>query len=347
VAPSPEIVGGQSIQAKRLVAALRHAGTPIEWQPTNAPIPRALAPLRKIRYLRTIVTESAYVEQLTRQAHHADLIHVFVAAYSSFFLTLIPALVAAKLARKPLILHHHDGRAGGHFAQSPRARSLAAKADRIVVPSGYLVDALASVHLPATAIPNTVDTLTFQFRVRTAPRPYFLHNRGLEAHYNPQCSLRAFAMVQGHYPDARLDIAHDGPERESLERMATALNLRNVRFLGAVDSDQMRRLYNVADIYLMSPNIDNMPLSVLECFASGLPVVSTAAGGVPYLVDHERTGLLAAINDHESLAAAALRLLREPGLASGLAGNAFAECAKYQTDAVAGQWLSLYREVTA
>ena len=47
----------------------------------------------------------------------------------------------------------------------------------------------------------------------------------------------------------------------------------------------MAELYDDADIYVMSPLIDNMPGTVLECFASGLPVVSTAAGGVPYVAE--------------------------------------------------------------
>ena len=83
----------------------------------------------------------------------------------------------------------------------------------------------------------------------------------------------------------------------------------------------MGALYNSADIYLMSPNADNMPLSLLECFAAGLPVVSSSAGGIPNIVEDQVSGLLFAPNDHQAMAACALRLLEEPGLASSSRGK--------------------------
>ena len=92
----------------------------------------------------------------------------------------------------------------------------------------------------------------------------------------------------------------------------------------------MAALYDSADIYLMSPNADNMPLSLLECFAAGLPVVSSNAGGIPNMVQDQVNGLLFAPDDHQAMAACALRLLEEPGLAARLAANAPIQCVKYR-----------------
>ncbi|MBC7931271.1 MAG: glycosyltransferase, partial [Rubrivivax sp.] len=83
----------------------------------------------------------------------------------------------------------------------------------------------------------------------------------------------------------------------------------------------------------------------LEAFAAGLPVVTTNAGGIPYIVEHERTGLLVERSDHEALAAAALRLLEDGGFAAGLARAARAECDRYMWAAVRGEWLQFYEEV--
>jgi glycosyltransferase involved in cell wall biosynthesis len=151
--------------------------------------------------------------------------------------------------------------------------------------------------------------------------------------------------VQSRYPEASLTIAHNGPAKDQLQGMVTEMGLRNVRFVGAVSQDRMRELYDAADVYLMSPDLDNMPLSVLECYASGLPVVSTAAGGVPRIVENERTGLLVPVGDDRALAEAALRLLEEPGLGLYLAKNARKECYQYQAASVASEWASLYRAV--
>jgi glycosyltransferase involved in cell wall biosynthesis len=218
-------------------------------------------------------------------------------------------------------------------------------ASTIVVPSDYLVDVFACFGLRATRIQNVAGTPSIGYRVRARPRPVFLHNRGLAVEYNPACTLRAFAIVQQRYPDARLTIAHDGPLRPTLEALARSLGLRQTQFIGSVSPAKMPALYDSADIYLMSPNADNMPLSLLECFAAGLPVVSSNAGGIPNIVQDQRNGLLFAPNDHRAMAACALRLLEEPGLASRLAANAQTQCAQYSWPEIGPQWIGLYRHL--
>jgi glycosyltransferase involved in cell wall biosynthesis len=104
----------------------------------------------------------------------------------------------------------------------------------------------------------------------------------------------------------------------------------------------MAGLYHEADIYLMSPRADNMPLSILECFACGLPVVSSDAGGIPNMVQDQRTGLLFSAGDHEAMARCALRLLDEQGFAKRLAENARAECDRYTWQGIGPQWIGLY-----
>jgi glycosyltransferase involved in cell wall biosynthesis len=88
-----------------------------------------------------------------------------------------------------------------------------------------------------------------------------------------------------------------------------------------------------------------MPLSILEAFAAGLPVVTTNAGGIPYVVSHEKTGLLVEKDDAKAMAEAAIRLLESEELGHSLATNARAECAKYRWEVVRKNWLSFYREV--
>jgi glycosyltransferase involved in cell wall biosynthesis len=106
----------------------------------------------------------------------------------------------------------------------------------------------------------------------------------------------------------------------------------------------MREFYDAADVYLNSPNIDNMPNSVIEAYASGLPVVTTNAGGIPYIVRHGDTGFMSECNDHEALAAHVLALLRDPELAAGVSSRARDEAlARYVWPAVATEWEKLYR----
>jgi glycosyltransferase involved in cell wall biosynthesis len=244
------------------------------------------------------------------------------------------------------VLNYRSGEAADHLLRWPRTAIPTMRlVDELAVPSGYLVDVFAQFELVSRSISNFVDADRFSFRARTPLRPIFLSNRNLEPLYNVKCVLQAFAIIQQRWPDAKLIVAGDGSERSRLERIARALKLRNVEFTGRVPPEKMPELYDAADVYLNSPNIDNMPGSIIEAFASGLPVVTTDAGGIPYLVEHQRTGLMASCGDYREMAALALRLLADHALAMKITNNARQECERYRWDAVKNDWLKLYREL--
>ncbi len=293
IAPSIKILGGQAVQAILLLAHLqRDPSVDIEFQPIN---PTPVKPFRwvtRVRVLRTLVTNLIYSLQLLRRVPRFDVVHAFSAGKSSYLLSTVPALIITRLFGKVLIVHYHDGRAEEHLENWVAAARTLRMADAIVSPSDYVVQVFARYGIPARRIYNIVDPAPFVFRRRRTLRPVFLTNRSLEPLYNVECVLRAFALVQQRYPDASLTIAHDGPCRGSLEQLASELGLRNATFVGEVPHDRTPQLYDAADIYLSTPNIDCMPGSLLECFCSGLPVIATAVGGVPDIVEHERTGLL-------------------------------------------------------
>jgi glycosyltransferase involved in cell wall biosynthesis len=219
--------------------------------------------------------------------------------------------------------------------------------DAVVAPSRFLVDVFAEHGLTIETISNILDPREFRYRERRVLRPVFLHNRILEPLYNVACSLRAFQIVQRQYPDATLTVAHDGPSRPELEALARELGLRNTTFIGTVPPGRVPELYDAADIYLTSPDVDCMPGSILESFASGLPVVATSTGGIPYIADDQETALLVPKNDHQAMAEAALRLLADPGLVERLTLRARASCARYAEEPVRVQWCALYRRLHA
>jgi glycosyltransferase involved in cell wall biosynthesis len=254
-------------------------------------------------------------------------------------------MLVGKLLGKKVVVNYRDGQAGDHLKQSRFAIATLRLPDAIVTPSNYLVDVFAGFGVKAVSIPNVIDAARFHFRDRTPLRPVFMTNRGLEPLYNVSCVLRAFAIIQLRYPGASLTIAHDGPCRSRLEALAVELGLKNARFIGKVPPERIAELYDNADIYLTSPDIDNMPGSLLECFASGLPVIATKAGGIPYIVADEVTGFLVPCDDHAALAARALRLLDNPDIAREVATRARAECAQYSWTAIGPQWLALYKQL--
>jgi glycosyltransferase involved in cell wall biosynthesis len=342
-----QILGGQAVQAERLIRAWA-ADSEVDARlvPVN-PLPPV--PLRhglRVKYLRTVLTQLAYWPLLLRELRRADVVHVFSASYWSFLLAPVPAVFVARLFGKPVVLNYRSGEAPDHLRRSAVARALLRQVDRNVVPSRFLKDVFAQFGIDAEVIPNIVDADQFSFRARDPLRPRILSTRNFESLYNVGCTLRAFAAVRREFPDATLTLVGAGSSEASLRDHASVLGLRDgvdVRFVGPVRPAAIWRYYAEADIYVQTPDIDNMPTSILEAFASGCVVVSTDAGGVPAIVTDEVDGLLVSCGDHERAAAQIVRLLRNPSLARALAMRARANCEHYRWKAVREQWLALYR----
>jgi glycosyltransferase involved in cell wall biosynthesis len=306
-------------------------------------LPGPLRLLQSIKYVRTLVTSFVYCLNLLLQVPRHDIVHTFSASYLSFLLAPAPAIIIARLFGKKVVLNYRSGEAEDHLRCWPRtAVPIMRLADELIVPSQYLVDVFWKFGLRATAVANIIDPDRFRFKERKPLLPIFLSNRNLYPLYNVACILRAFAKVQQTFPEARLIIAGDGSQRTALEALARELKLRNVEFRGRVAPHKMHELYDEAHIFLNSSNIDNMPGSILESFATGMPVVSTSAGGIRCIVTHEQTGLLVPRNDHDAMAAWAISLLQSPELASSIARNAYEDCAGYKWDAVREKWLAAY-----
>jgi len=344
VAPSIGILGGQAVQAGRLVSAWKDDPDVHAWLVPINPVPGGpLARAIDVKYLRTIATQLTYWPLLFRELRQADIVHVFSASYFSFILAPLPAVLVAKLLGKPVVMNYRSGQAPDHLKRSRIARAALRWVDRNAVPSRFLHEVFAGFGIASQVIPNIVDLERFRFREREALRPHLLSTRNFEGLYNVACTLRAFKRVQDRYADATLTLVGAGAQDTALRALATELGLRHVRFVGRVPPSEIWRYYAEADIYLQTPDIDNMPSSILEAFASGCPVVATRAGGVPAILTDTVHGLLVPCNDDEAAATAVFRLLNEPDLAARLARTAREGCEQYRWEKVRAQWLALYR----
>ena len=92
--------------------------------------------------------------------------------------------------------------------------------------------------------------------------------------------------------------------------------------------------------------VDNMPNSVMEALACGIPVISTNVGGVPFIISDQETGLLVPPNDPEKLAAAILRLKGDATLQQTLRANGLAQVEQYTWGEVRQKWLQAYAIAT-
>jgi glycosyltransferase involved in cell wall biosynthesis len=301
--------------------------------------------LTQVKFARTLATQLTYWPLLLRELRRADVVHVFSASYFSFLLASLPAVVIARLLGKPVVMNYRSGEAPDHLERSAIARATLQRVAINVVPSRFLHDVFARFGIHAEVIPNIVDLNRFAFRQRMPLRPRVLCTRNFEPLYNVGCTLRTFALVQARHPDATLTLVGSGSQDAALRRLAEELQLRHVTFAGAVPPANIWRYYAEADIYVQTPDIDNMPTSVLEAFASGCAVVSTAAGGVPAILTDGVHGHLVPCGDHVAAAERIHRLLDSPDLSQQLTLQARESCERYRWSAVRERWVSLYQSM--
>lgn len=347
VAASLDILGGQAVQAERLVRHLQQEpGVEVSFLPINPRLPGKLRKLQSIKYVRTVTTSILYWLNLLREVRKYDVIHIFSASYLSFLIAPTPAILVSKLYGKKIVLNYHSGEAEDHLRRWQRSTiAILNLTDAIAVPSEYLVRVFADFGLKATAIFNIIELDKFVFHERTQLRPVFLSNRNLEAHYGVDSVLRAFALVQQQVPEAVLTVVGDGSQRQALEALAAELNLKQTSFTGRVEHEDILGYYANSDVFLNASRIDNQPLSILEAFACGLPVVTTNAGGIPDIVTDGETGFVVAVDDHQALAQHAMKLLANDNIAATMAQKARQECHKYTWEVVCDRWLCLYRKI--
>lgn len=338
--------GGQSIMAARLATGLASRGrVRVDFVSIDQPIRGSWSRLQRIKYVRTLVTSFRYLLALARRLPRADVVHVFSASYWSFLLAPTPAILLARLWGRPVILHYHSGEAEDHLTRSAVAVKLIKLARFVAVPSPFLASVFEKHGIAAVVIPNHLDAGEFRYRERRTRPVTLLSNRNFEALYNVDGVLKAFRRIQDVVPEVRLVVAGSGSQEGSLRERARDLGLAAVTFTGAVEPAEMVQLLDQADLYVNASLIDNMPMSILEAFASGLPVVSSDAGGIPYIVKDGVNGLLAEAGDSTGLADQALRIFEDPELGLRLAARARQDCLeRYAADPALSAWEALYDE---
>ena len=344
VAPRIEhLVGGQEVQAQLLLRMWRNdPALEVSYVGTNLQLPRWL---ERIPYLRTLVRFPFYLGSLFAGLREADVVHIFSGSFSSFLISTVPAYCVSRMLRKKILINYHSGFGRQYLAASWIARNLLRRADKVLVPSSYLVAVFRDFGIEAQAIPNLIDVTQFSYRLRRPLRPLLLCSRNLESHYGIDIVLRAFAEVQKSFPDARLWLLGEGSQEQAIRRLIANLNLSGVEMPGRVARERIGQFYDRADILINASRVDNMPVSILEAFASGLAVVTTNAGGIPCIVHHEENGLLSNPEDYKQLAANVIRLFREPELVQQLTENAHRQSLSYHWDALREDWLRAYREL--
>jgi glycosyltransferase involved in cell wall biosynthesis len=324
VAPAPPPYGGMSLQAETMVQRLRDEGVTADLLSTNPAPPRALETIQRVPGLRTLLREVQYLDSLIKKMRECRILHHFAASGLYFFAHSIPVLAMGRLLKKRVILNYRGGKADEFLSRwawcvVPFMRM----ASQICVPSEFLQEVFSKYGMRAMLLPNVAATEIFPWKKRARFAPVLLVTRHLEPMYNTECLLRAFGIIQRRFPEAVLTIAGDGSEAARLKNLAAEWGLAGVKFCGAVPYRDLPSLYATHDIYINSSNVDNFPGALVEAACSGLPIVTTGAGGIPWMIRNHENGIIVGLNDHERLAEGAIAVIENAEFGRSLAQQAW------------------------
>ncbi len=333
-------------QTCQLAYLLKQEGVEVEVIQVNAPYrPQWIGSMRGVRALFRLIP---YMMQIWSTAGRVQIFHVMANSGWAWHFFAAPAIWIGKLRHVPMVVNYRGGNAEEFFSRSffwirPTMRLV----DRLIVPSGFLQQIFDRFGLAAEVVPNVIDLERFApnsaKKTPHANGPHIIVTRNLEPIYDIGTALRALSIVRNTWPDVRMTIAGSGPERNALVELTQELGLtNNVTFTGRLDNEHIALVYQQADVFVNPSLVDNMPISILEALASGTPVVTTDVGGIPFLVEHDRTAMLVPPRDASAMAAALLDLLSNQARADRLASAGRAYVHRYNWESVRGRLFDVY-----
>jgi glycosyltransferase involved in cell wall biosynthesis len=279
--------------------------------------------------------------------------HIHTCSGLTFFLDGA-LLLLARLQGVPVLLHIH----GGRFAQfldelnpvgAAVARWIARRATRVVVLSESWRERLAS-RLPGAsfAVVENGVPVPRELPQRPDPPPFVVlflgtvcHDKGVED------LIRAAA---DHRDRARFVLVGPQDDRAFVARMRSLVAelglVESVEFAGPAQGERKHEWLARAHVFVLPSRVEAFPVSILEAMAAGLPIVATAVGAVPTMIESGRSGLLVTAGDVASLSSAISNMLSDRTLRARLAASARTECIqRFSIERTAGVLRGLYAEV--
>jgi|SRR5579883_503894 len=253
---------------------------------------------------------------------------------------------------KPYVLTLRGGNLPELARRCPRrVRRLLGGAAAVTVPSAYLLERMRQYRQDLCLIPNPIEIERYPFRLRSFPAPRLVWLRAFHRIYNPVLAVSVLRLLTEIMPEACLLMVGRDKQDGSLERLsaeARRLGLWNrIKLIPGVPKVDAPRCLNRGDILLNTPDVDNTPVSVLEGMACGLCIVSTDAGGLPYLIEDGRDGLLSPAGDPSAMTSNVLRLLKDPTLAAELSLNGRRKAESCDWAYVLPKWIGLLSSVAS
>jgi len=276
----------------------------------------------------------------------ADFILIDTYSTLNFYYAFIVSILA-NFFKVPYIPILHGGDLERRLMKSPKiSRYIFENSHINIAPSPYLETIYKKYGYRVVYIPNNLEINRYRFSPRKQVRPKLLYVRAFSRIYNPMMALKVLKKLSKKYSDASLCMI--GPDRDGtfddIKKEARRLGLENhVRLPGRLDKEEWWRLSEEYDIFINTTDYDNTPVSVMEAMALGLPVVSTNAGGLPYLLENRQDALLVDVGDVAAMVQKISYLIDHPNEVERLTRNARAKVERFDWNAIKRNWIELLR----
>jgi glycosyltransferase involved in cell wall biosynthesis len=156
--------------------------------------------------------------------------------------------------------------------------------------------------------------------------------------------VETFVKVLKKLPDARLMLVGDGPEKSKLENLCHKLGIKDkVIFTGFIEGEKLAESLQVNDVFVTASKSENMPLSLLEAKASGLPIVCVSEKGLKELVKDGVSGFLVPVNDKIAMTDAVLKILTDKKLRIKISTASRQEAEKYSSESISKMLEDIYK----
>lgn len=216
---------------------------------------------------------------------------------------------------------------------------------KIVTPSKYLEKEFSLYGYETIYIPNYVEINNYQYTQRNKNNMRLLYVRAISKVYNPMMLVKAVELLSLKYSNVHIDFV--GPDKgdNTLNEMNIYISKKklekSITIHGYMDKESWKKLSQECDVFINTTNVDNMPLSLIEAMALGLPIISTNVGGIPFLIKDNYNGLLVNKNDHVELSEAIEKLYLDNVLYLNIINNSRNEVYQYDWGNVVNKWADI------
>tara|TARA_R110002096_G_scaffold107409_2_gene235288 strand:+ start:6037 stop:7047 length:1011 start_codon:yes stop_codon:yes gene_type:complete len=281
--------------------------------------------------------------QIIKYRHWVDYVLIDTYSTQNFYYAYFCAQLCRLLKLKyiPIL---HGGDLPKRLDNSPKlCKTIFNNAHKNVAPSEYLKFKFEeSGYHNLVVIPNSIELQKYSFKESVFDKPKLLWVRSFAEIYNPSLAIKVLKALIDEKFDAELCMV--GPDKDDSLNKAKALANQfgvDVKFTGKLSKEEWIKRSEDYNIFINTTNFDNMPVSIIEAMALGLPIVSTNVGGLPYLIKNNKEGVLLEPNNPKLFVEAIKEILAKPEITNTLIWNARNKAEQFDWEIVKNQWNKL------